>query len=39
MRWEDCGKREMERVGGEWRTTVNYENKWGLLIANVVREM
>ena len=21
MRWEDCVKRGLERVGGEWRTT------------------
>ncbi|KAK2191715.1 hypothetical protein NP493_47g03031 [Ridgeia piscesae] len=21
MRWEDCVKRDLERVGGEWRTT------------------
>ena len=21
MRWEDCAKRDLERVGGEWRTT------------------
>ena len=21
MRWEDCVKRDLEKVGGEWRTT------------------
>ena len=24
MRWEDCVKRDLERVGGEWRTTAKY---------------
>ena len=25
MRWEDWVKRDVERVGGEWRTTANVE--------------
>jgi len=37
MRWEDCVKKETERLGGEWRTTAKYRS-WRLLIHNVVRE-
>ena len=37
MQWEDCVKRDLERVGGEWRTTAE-DRSWRLLIENVVRE-
>ena len=37
MRWEDCVKRDLERMGGEWRTTVKGES-CKLLIENVMRE-
>ena len=38
MRWEDCVKRDMERVGGELRRTTKDRRSWRLLIENVVRE-
>ena len=37
MRWEDCVKRELERVGGKWRATA-IDRSWRLMIANAVRE-
>ena len=37
MRWEDCVKRDLERVGGEWRTTAEDRSR-RLLIENIVRE-
>ena len=38
MRWEDCVKRDIESVGGEWRTTAKYRRSWRLVIENAVRE-
>ena len=38
MRWEDCVKRELERVGEEWRTTAKDRRSWRLVKENVVRE-
>ena len=32
-------KRDLERVGGEWRTTAKDRRSWRLLIENAVREM
>ena len=37
MRWEDCVKRDLERVKSEWRTTAKYRSRT-LLIQNAVRE-
>ena len=28
MRWEDCVKRDLERVGGEWRTTAKQKKEF-----------
>ena len=30
MRWEDCVNRDLERVGGEWRTTAKDSRSWRL---------
>ena len=38
MQWEDWVKRDLERVGGEWRTTARDRRSWRLLIKNAVRE-
>ena len=38
MRREDCVKRDLEIVGGEWRTTAKDRSNWRLFIENVVRE-
>ena len=38
MRWEDYVKRDLERVGGERRTTVKGRMSWRLLIENALRE-
>ena len=38
MRWEDCVKKDLERVGGEWRTTAKDRRSWSLLIQNEVTE-
>ena len=38
MRWEDCVKRDLERVGGEYRTTAKDRRSWRLVIEDVVRE-
>ena len=38
MGWEDSIKRDLGRVGGEWRTTAEDRSSWRLLIENVVRE-
>ena len=38
MRWEDCVKRDLETVEGEWRTTTKDRLSWRLLIENVARE-
>ena len=38
MRWEDWVKRDLERVGGEWRTTAKDRRSWRLVTENVVRE-
>jgi len=35
---EDCVKRDLERVGGEWRTTAKDRSSWRLLIENTVKE-
>ena len=35
---ENCAKRDLERVRGEWRTTAKDRRSWRLLIENVVRE-
>ena len=37
LRWEDCIKRHLERVGGELRTAAR--KNWRLLIQTVVRKM
>ena len=34
---EDCVKRDLERVGGEWRTAAK-DRSWRLLIEAIVRE-
>ena len=34
-RWEDCVKRGVESVGGEWRTTAKDRRSWIVLIENV----
>jgi len=34
----DCVMRDLERVGGEWRTTAKDRRSWRLLIKNAVRE-
>ena len=34
----DCIKRDLERVGEEWRTRATDRRNWRLLIENVVRE-
>jgi len=34
-RWEDCVKRGVESVGGEWRTTGKDRRSWIVLIENV----
>ena len=36
MRWEDCVKRDLERVGGVWRTTAP-DGRWRLVIENTER--
>ena len=38
MRWEDCVKIDLEREGGEWRTTAIYRIIWRRLTENAVRE-
>ena len=38
MRWEDCVKRDLESVGGEWRTTAKDRRILRMLIKNSVRE-
>ena len=38
MRWKDGVKRDLEREGGEWRTTANDRRNWKLLIDNLVRK-
>ena len=38
MRWEDCVKIDLERVGGEWRTTAEDRRSRRLVMENVVRE-
>ena len=38
MRWEDCVKRGLERVGGEWRRTAKDRRSWRLVIEDAVRE-
>ena len=38
MRWEDCVKRDLERMGGEWRTTAKDRRSWRMVIENAVRE-
>ena len=38
MRWEDCVKRDLERVGDEWSTTAKDIGTWRLLIEDTVRE-
>ena len=35
MQWEACVKRDLERVGGEWRTTAKDRRSRRLLIENV----
>ena len=36
MRWEDCVKRDLERVGGEWRTTAK-DDSCRILLENTER--
>jgi len=36
MLWEDCFKRDLERLGGEWKTTAK-DRSWRLLTENAVR--
>ena len=38
MRVEDCVKRGLERVGGEWRITAIGRRSWRLLKENAVRK-
>ena len=38
IRWGDCVKRGLERVGGEWRTTAKNRRSWRLGIEKVVRK-
>ena len=38
MLWEDCVKRDLERVGGEWRSIAKYIRSWRLVKENAVRE-
>ena len=33
-----CVKRDLERVGGEWRTTAKDRRSWRLVIENAVKE-
>ena len=35
---EDCGKRDLERVGGEQRKTAKDRRNYRLIIENIVRE-
>ena len=37
MRWEECAKRDIERVGGEWRRT-SKDRSLRLGIENAVRD-
>jgi len=37
MRWEDCVKRDLGRMGGGWRTAAK-DRGWRLVIENTVRE-
>ena len=32
MQWEDCVNRDLEREGGEWRTTGKDRRRWRLVI-------
>ena len=38
MRWHDCIKTDLERVGEEWRTTATCKRNWILLVKNVLKE-
>ena len=38
MQWKDCVKRNLERIGGEWRTIATHISSWRLVIEDVVRE-
>ena len=38
MRWEDCVKRDLERMGGQRSTTAKDRRSCRLLIENAVRE-
>ena len=35
---EDCVKRDLEKLGGEWRTTAKDRRSWRLVMENSVRE-
>ena len=37
IRKEGSGKRDQERVEGEWRTTAKDRRRWSILIKNGVR--
>ena len=39
MQWEDSIKRDLEREGGEWRTTAKDRKKLRLLIENILRKI
>ena len=39
MGWEDRAKRDLERVGGEWRTTAKDRRSWRLLTENTMTEV
>ena len=38
MRWENCVKRNLETVGGNWRITAKDTRSWRLSIENAARE-
>ena len=37
LRWEDCVKRDLEGVGGEWRMRARDRGEWRLLMETVVK--
>jgi len=38
MRWKECVRRDLERAGGEWRTTAKYRRRCKLLTENTARQ-